>query len=151
MPATLDSPMRLPISVLVVVYSSDGQVLLLNRSKPFDFWQSITGSLKDGEHHSDAARRELHEETGLDAGDKLVYTGVSRVFVIDPRWRNRFRPGVVENVEFEWRLELDAPVDIVLDSAEHSNYEWVALPAATDRVWSWTNREALEDLALTLQ
>lgn len=134
---------RKPVSVLVVVHTDDGQALLLRRVKPFDFWQSVTGSLQGDETHADTARRELLEETGLRDEGVLAYSGVSRQFVIDPRWRHKFAPGVVENVEFEWRYRLPAPVDIVICSKEHSEYCWLPLADAQQRVWSWTNRDAL--------
>lgn len=142
---------RRPVSVLVVVYATDGQVLLLKRRKPFVFWQSVTGSLWPDEEHADAARRELLEETGIDAGEGLAYDGISRVFVIDPRWRDRYPTGIVENVEFEWRLELPSTCAVKLEVREHTEYEWVPIDEAIERVWSWTNREALEGIALALQ
>ncbi|MEJ2603824.1 MAG: dihydroneopterin triphosphate diphosphatase [Gammaproteobacteria bacterium] len=143
-------PHRRPESVLVVVYARGGEVLLLHRHRPFEFWQSITGSLLPGESHDAAAVRELGEETGFEDNGTLTYTGVSRVFVIDPRWRHRYPPGVYENVEYEWRFRLDAPNDVRLSPSEHSAFCWLPLQEAIDRVWSWTNREALEDLARDL-
>ncbi len=53
-----------PESVLVVVHTAD-QVLLLERVRPAGFWQSVTGSLEAGETASQAAIRELGEETGF--------------------------------------------------------------------------------------
>jgi dATP pyrophosphohydrolase len=120
--------------------------LLLRRSKPFDFWQSVTGSLKDDESHADTAARELFEETGLTDEGELTFSGVSRTFVIDPRWRNKFAPGVVENVEFEWRYRLAVKTDIVINANEHSEFCWVPVDEAIARVWSWTNRDALKQL-----
>jgi dATP pyrophosphohydrolase len=117
---------------------------LLRRSQPFDFWQSVTGSLKDDETHADAAVRELFEETGLTNEGVLSFSGASRKFDIDPRWRNRFAPGVVENVEYEWRYRLPAVTTIVLNSDEHSEYCWAPVGEAVEKVWSWTNREALQ-------
>lgn len=143
MPAT---EFRTPVSVLVVIYSEDGQALLLRRIKPFDFWQSVTGSLRAGESHAEAAERELFEETGLRDTGSLSYSGVSRQFVIDPRWRHKFAAGVVENVEFEWHCRLPEPVDIRICSSEHSEYCWLPRTAAAERVWSWTNRDALVNL-----
>ena len=135
------------MSVLVVVFSVDGQTLLLRRPAPFDFWQSVTGSLQPGEAHVDAARRELTEETGLTEEGLLVFSGISRQFAIDPRWRDRFAPGVVENVEFEWHYRVPATMDIRLDGDEHTAYRWMPLAEAADAVWSWTNRDALRSLA----
>ncbi len=144
-PATSHRASRRPVSILVVVYTSCGHTLALKRRKPFDFWQSITGSLDHGEEHADAARRELFEETGL-TGEQLTYTGVSRMFEIDPRWRHRFGPGITDNLEFEWRLAIDKPCSIQLNPNEHTEYEWLPLEAARDRFWSWTNKAAIDDL-----
>jgi dATP pyrophosphohydrolase len=134
---------RRPASILIVVFTEDGEALLLHREKPFDFWQSITGSLQVGESHADAARRELFEETGLGDEGTLHYSGVSRQFVIDARWRDRFEPGVIENVEFEWHYRMPARADIEISHEEHSEYCWLPIATAAKRVWSWTNRDAL--------
>ena len=130
------------------MHSEDSQVLLLRRAQPFDFWQSVTGSLDADESHADTARRELFEETGLTDEGRLEYTGVSRQFLIDPRWRHRFEPGVVENVEFEWRYCVRRPVDIQVDGKEHTEYRWLPLAEAISTAWSWTNKEALRSLEL---
>ena len=137
---------RRPESVLVLVYTDSGDVLLLKRSKPFEIWQSVTGSLHKGETHASAAKRELREETGLIDEGKLEFTGISRQFTIDPRWRKRFAPGVVENVEYEYRYRLAGRVQINLSVKEHSKSEWLPVSEAANRVWSWTNRQAIEDL-----
>lgn len=134
---------RRPLSILVVVYATGGDVLLLRRSRPFDFWQSVTGSLQRGESHAEAAARELIEETGLREEHRLVFTGNERTFTIDPRWRHRYAPGVTENTEFEWRCCLDAPGPVRLNDREHSEYRWEGIDRAVEQVWSWTNREAL--------
>ena len=136
---------RRPVSVLVVVHTDD-RVLLLRRNAPFEFWQSVTGSLHDGETHADAARRELHEETGLTDEGELSYTGVSRQFAIDPRWRDKFGPGVVENVEFEWRYRLPDIAAIRFNEREHSAFDWRPIAESIERVWSWTNQAALAGL-----
>jgi len=137
---------RRPESVLVVVHAGP-KVLLLRRVRPFDFWQSVTGSLEPGESPREAAIREVSEETGLSVGTELVETGVTRSFLIDPRWRNRYAPGVTENLEYEFRLALTEPESIRLDRAEHSAFEWVGIDEAIRRVWSDTNQAALEVLA----
>ncbi len=141
-----EAALRCPLSVLVVVFTDDAQVLLLRRCQPFDFWQSVTGSLKDGESHSDAAVRELQEETGLTGEGELRFSDVSRHFEIDPRWRDRFEPGVVEDEEFEWRYRLPEIREIELNMDEHSEYQWLTVDEAIEAAWSWTNRDALKQL-----
>ena len=137
---------RRPESVIVVVYTTAGDVLALRRSAPFDFWQSVTGSLDPGETPVEAAHRELLEETGIAAGERLIATGTRRVFEIDPRWRDRYAPGITENTEWEYRLELTARCPIRLQAAEHSEYSWLSIDEALERFWSWTNCAALEAL-----
>ena len=136
---------RRPQSVLVIVHTP-AEALLLRRHHPFDFWQSVTGTLDAGESHAETAARELDEETGLSEAGRLHFTGVTRTFEIDPRWRDRYAPGVTRNLEFEWRYPVPAPVPITLSRDEHSECVWLPLDEAAKRVWSWTNREALESL-----
>ncbi len=137
---------RRPESVLVVVYTAAGDVLALERCQPFNFWQSVTGSLEVGETAAAAAARELREDTGLDPAG-LKATGVSREFVIDARWRHRYADGVLVNTEHEFLLELPARCDITLSASEHSAFQWLSLDAAAARFWSWTNRDAVRALA----
>ncbi len=120
--------------------------MLLRRRRPFEFWQSVTGSLAADELPYDAARRELGEETGLNKEGEFFDTGVSRQFTIDPRWRDQYPPGVTENTEHEWRYRLPTAMEIQIDQDEHSGYCWMPIDAAIDAVWSWTNKEALQNL-----
>ena len=141
--------LRRPESVLVVVYTTNADVLLLKRREPFSFWQSITGSLQPGEEHVSAAARELFEETGL-VGE-LVNADTSREFEIDPRWLHKYPAGVLTNREYEWRLRLPARQDVVICEREHSEFRWVPIDEAIEIVWSWTNKEALESLRKQLR
>lgn len=134
------------MSVMIVVYTREQEVLLLQRQQPFVFWQSVTGSLEPGETPADAARREFREETGLVENHALADTGISRTFTIDPRWRDRYAPGVTENTEHEWHCCLQEKAPVKLCAREHAEYGWFGIDDAIDRVWSWTNREALENL-----
>jgi dATP pyrophosphohydrolase len=138
-----------PESVLVVVYARTGQVLLLRRRQPPDFWQSVTGSLRWGaESPEQAARRELLEETGLRAGAELQATGVQNRFVILPAWRARYAPDVTHNLEHVFRLCLAAPTAIQLHPSEHTEYGWFSRDEALARASSSTNRAAIRALPL---
>lgn len=129
--------------MLVVVHTRSGEVLLLERIAPPGWWQSVTGSVEPGESPWQAAVRELREETGL-AADGLVDLGVSERFEIAPAWRHKFAPGVTENLEHAFAIELAAPVEVRLDASEHLRAEWLLLAEALRRATSHTNRAVIE-------
>ena len=132
-----------PESVLVVVYSTGGEVLLLRRTRPADFWQSVTGSLAWGESPLHAARRELYEETGIMAGSRLVDLSHSVRFPILPAWRGRYAPNARTNLEHWFALPLPQRCLIRLHRREHSAYRWLPFPQAIRQASSWTNRDAI--------
>ena len=138
---------KVPISVLVLIYTPDLQVLLLDRADKPGFWQSVTGSIEGDETLRQTAIREVHEETGLDAERyDLQDWQLSHVYEIYPHWRYRYAPGVTENTEHVFGLELPTPMPVMLNPREHVGYEWVDWREAAKKVFSWTNVEALSAL-----
>ncbi|HEX5314076.1 MAG TPA: dihydroneopterin triphosphate diphosphatase [Gammaproteobacteria bacterium] len=135
---------RRPESVLVLVAVVAGPVLLLERRTPPGLWQSVTGSLRWGETAAAAAARELAEETGIEAAGRIEDLGSGARFRILAAWRHRFAPGVVDNDEHWFRLWLDRPVAVRLAPREHGRFAWVSPTQAAARVFSWSNRAAIE-------
>jgi dATP pyrophosphohydrolase len=138
---------KIPISVLVVVHTPDLQVLLLERADHPGFWQSVTGSQDEGEVLGDTALREVREETGLDATQYLLrdWRKQNR-FEIYLRWRARYAPGVTHNTEHVFGLTVPSPLAVRLAPREHLRFEWLQWQAAADKVFSWSNAEAIRDL-----
>jgi dATP pyrophosphohydrolase len=138
---------KTPISALVLIHTPDLQVLIMERADKAGYWQSVTGSLEDGETPRQAAIREVREETGLDAAQyELQDWQVSNVYEIYPHWRHRYAPGVTENREHLFGLVLPATLPVKLAPDEHVRYEWVDWRKAAERVFSWTNVDALKRL-----
>lgn len=132
-----------PESVLVLIYTRSGDVLMLDRTKPRGFWQSVTGSLEWGETARDAATRELFEETGLQLSGHLVDHHLVERFPIIYPWRARYAPGVFYNREHCFSLSLPNRRTIKLNSREHRQLRWLPKLQAAHRASAWTNRDAI--------
>ena len=138
---------KIPVSVLVVVHTPGLQVLLLERADRPGFWQSVTGSQDEGETLEQTAERELQEETGLDAARyRLVDWDKQNQYEIYRRWRHRYAPGVTHNIEHVFGLQVPAPLEVTLAPKEHLRFEWLPWREAADKVFSWTNAEAIREL-----
>lgn len=138
---------KTPISALILIHTTDLQVLIMERADKAGYWQSVTGSLEAGETPLHAAIREVYEETGLDATQyNLQDWKMSNVYEIYEHWRYRYAPEVIHNTEHLFGLELAKPVPIILAPDEHVQYEWVDWREAAKRVFSWTNVDAITKL-----
>jgi len=138
---------KTPISALVLIYTDDLQVLIMERADKPGYWQSVTGSLEQAETPLQTAIREVQEETGLDARNyELQDWHESNVYEIYPHWRHRYAPEVTHNTEHLFGLLLPEPLPIKMAPDEHVQYEWVDWREAAKRVFSWTNVDALSKL-----
>ena len=118
-----------------------------------DFWQSVTGSLDAvDEPPLLAAKRELFEETGLNA-DAFELRDLQHevTYEIFEQWRYRYAPGVTENVEHQFALCVpDTSVAIRLAPREHVAFQWLPFDQAADLCFSWNNAGAIRRLAAEL-
>lgn len=151
---TSATPPKIPLSVLVVIYSPELEVLLIERAQQPGYWQSVTGS-KDAvdEAWEDTACRELWEETGIVVGSAgipssaLLDWGLENVYEIYPVWRHRYAPGVTHNTERVFGLCVPRHTPIVLSPREHTAHQWLPWQAAADRCFSPSNAEAILQLS----
>ena len=142
---------KIPVSVLVVIHTADGQVLLMERADAPGYWQSVTGSQDAGETLEETAVREVREETGLDAGDyELTPWDIETRYEIYERWRHRYAPGVTHNTEHVFGLRLPAPLAVTLAPREHLRYVWLPWAEAAERCFSPSNAEAIRLLPTRL-
>ena len=140
--------MKIPISVLVVIYKSNRDVLLIERADREGFWQSVTGSLDaPNEDLALAASREVFEETGI-AVDQLPVGSLCNMdhhieYEIYPEWRFRYPPGVTRNTEHWFSLEVPDDIQIQLAPREHVDYKWLPFKEAAKKCFSRSNGEAI--------
>jgi dATP pyrophosphohydrolase len=134
-----------PRSIQVVIFadtSAERRYLLLRRIvSQGGFWQSVTGSLEDGETHADAAVREVLEETAISSTvDQLIDLEVLNTFEIAPLWRDRYAPGVTHNEERCFALKVPE-CEVKLDLLEHQAYAWEPYERAVKMLyWESTRR-----------
>ncbi|MEJ7138366.1 dihydroneopterin triphosphate diphosphatase [Amphibiibacter pelophylacis] len=152
------TPPKIPISVLVVIHTAQGEVLLLERAGPdgqgSGLWQSVTGSLDALDEAPRAACiREVFEETGLVVGSAdcpesaLIDWQHSEEYEIFERWRHRYAPGVTRNTEHAFGLKLPRRLPIALAPREHVRYQWLPAAQAAPLCFSPSNARAIERLA----
>jgi dihydroneopterin triphosphate diphosphatase len=140
--------MKIPISVLVVIYTASNEVLLLERKDHPGFWQSVTGSLDTlDEPPIEAAARELFEETGIDASmlppGSLQSMNQQIQYEIYPQWRHRYAEGVTQNTEHWFKLLLPNQMPVTLSPREHLAYQWQPIEVAATLCFSPSNQQAI--------
>jgi dATP pyrophosphohydrolase len=148
---------KIPQSVLVVIYTSALDVLLIRRTDGDDmgaeYWQSVTGS-KDNldEDWRHTAEREVAEETGIvctpGATDltTLLDWQLENIYDIYPQWLHRYAPGVKRNTEHLFGLQVAQRCTVQLNPREHSAYQWLPYQRAADLCFSPSNAEAILQL-----
>ncbi|MEY4059552.1 MAG: hypothetical protein RL551_799 [Pseudomonadota bacterium] len=143
--------MKIPISVLVVIYKSNGEVLLIERADKSGFWQSVTGSVDFADEDLRvAAAREVLEETGIDIQslpvDSLRDMHHHIEYEIYPQWRIRYAPGVTRNTEHWFSLLVPNDTQVQLAPREHVAYQWLPFTDAAKKCFSPSNGAAILQL-----
>ncbi|MFY9611290.1 MAG: dihydroneopterin triphosphate diphosphatase [Blastocatellia bacterium] len=144
-------PHKQPRSVQVVIFAETDfgrEFLLLRRiASHGGFWQSVTGSLEDEETHPEAAVREVREETGIIVtADHLIDLQLLNTFEIAPQWRSRYAPGVTQNEEVCFAMEI-GKCAIRVDAIEHDSWAWVGYDRAIKMLQWESSKRALASLA----
>lgn len=103
----------------------DGKYLLLRRSGDKDFasgaWECVTGRVDQGEGFTQAVRREVREELGVEVQIDYV-VGTAHFF------RGEERPET-EIIGVQYCCTFEEP-DSIRVSAEHSEHRWVSAAEA---------------------
>jgi dATP pyrophosphohydrolase len=136
-----------PVSVLVVIHTAALDVLLLERASHPGFWQSVTGSQEGDEPLRETARREVHEETGIDAASTdFIDWQLTNRYEIFAEWRHRYAPGVTHNTEHVFSLCLPEQRAVHIAPDEHLGWRWLPWQEAAAACFSWSNRDAILEL-----
>jgi 8-oxo-dGTP pyrophosphatase MutT (NUDIX family) len=115
-----DEPLRATVSLRGVLFTPDGDVLLVRRTSDGG-WELPGGRLGAKEDAQEGVQREIREETGLDPRVRRPVHAVS--------WRNDADNGRF-GVYYHCRVQARA----VTLSQEHTDYDWVSPTEAADRL-----------------
>ena len=133
-----------PVSVLVLIHTPALEILLLERSAHPGFWQSVTGSQEGDEALAKTARREVREETAIAATTiDLIDWRLSNRYEIFLEWRHRYAEGITHNLEHVYSLCVPRETPITIAPREHRASLWLPWREAADKVFSWSNRDAI--------
>jgi dATP pyrophosphohydrolase len=139
--------MRIPIQVLIypVRKTDEGwDFLLLKRVKDRGgFWQGVTGAPEGDETLYEAAKRELHEETGF-SSVKLIKTDISYKIPMEDRWKNIYPEGTKEIPEYLFIALIHHSGPPKIDPIEHDNWKWCSYEDAMNLLSLEDNKRALE-------
>ena len=128
--------MRQPHEVLVFVRRGVEFLVLHRSQRQGSYWHSVAGGVELGETAEEAARRELHEETGLVVEPEA--TGHTFTYVPE-QWEPHAHLGTVRvdcfvaDAPAAWEPELDW---------EHDSYRWCGVDEAAELLF-WPEPSAL--------
>ena len=124
-----------------LVYNKKNQVLFIFRNGK---WDLPKGGIEKGEKIAYTAIREVEEETGIVAGQSTLsdWQRVNR-FAIFAQWRQRYAPGVEQNSEHVFSLEVADALPVTLAPDEHLDSIWLPWREAAAKCFSWSNRDAI--------
>ena len=116
----------------------DAEVLLLRRARGAfaGAWTFVMGGVEDGERGTDAARRELREETGLTAA--TLFTAGELDAFYDP-----VRDRIVHVPFFVAHVPEGA---IVLEQDVHDEHRWVGFAGAEPMLEFASHRRVLDEV-----
>lgn len=136
---------RQPVEVAVFIHR-DAHLLLCHRVRE-DYWHTVAGALEPGETYAEAARRELLEESGLDADPTDLE--LEQRYAMTEDVRELYAEGIEEVVVGNFYVAVPGGWEPTLNE-EHDRYEWVDLNRARELVRWPETREAIDVLARRL-
>ena len=139
--------MRIPIQVLIYPVrkiNEDWEYLMLRRvENRGGFWQGVTGAPENDETLSEAAKRELYEETNYKPSN-LIKTDISYIIPMEDRWIDIYPVGTKEIPEYLFIAKIDETRPPKIDPIEHNDWKWCSYEEAMELLSLEDNKRALD-------
>ena len=139
--------MRIPIQVLIYPVRKTNEkweYLMLKRVKNRGgFWQGVTGAPENDENLSEAAKRELYEETAYSPLN-LIKTDISYIIPMEDRWIDIYPVGTTEIPEYLFIAKIDESNPPKIDPIEHNDWKWCSYEEAMNLLSLEDNKRALD-------
>ncbi len=144
--------MRAPFQILAIPFRREGEDIrycVFHRAD-FDQWQFIAGGGEDAETPEEAARREIFEESGVDARELLRLRSLCYIptDIFPKRQEYRWPPDTYVIPEYAFGFECGDDVRL---SHEHMNCVWLPYEEAKKKLKWDSNRTALYELNCRLK
>ena len=139
---------RQPHNVLVFPFlvSPQGSLFLLLKRSDDGVWQAVCGGVEGAESLTEAARREMAEEAGIEKAPLFTLSMVGgaprSVFGADAYWP----PDIYIVEKHFFGADFDGLEDSVALSREHTDCEWLSFEEAHERLSYSDERTALWEL-----
>lgn len=123
-----------------MLVNRDGLVFLGERSGPHgEAWQMPQGGIDPGETPEDAARRELHEEVGIDKAELLAASAGWHAYdlpahLIPRAWGGAYRGQTQKWFVFRFTGD-DSDIALDRHEPEFVRWRWASPAEATRLVW----------------
>jgi len=139
---------RAPFQVLVFPFFKNKQsgtiLYAIFRRSDLNFWQGISGGGENDETLLEAARREIQEETDLQTSD-ADFTRLSSIATIPCDYiKGQIWGEVIMIPEFSFGLKTNSKKLSL--SSEHSEYLWLEIDDAIEKLKYDSNKSALWEL-----
>ena len=140
--------MRAPFQILAIPFRktapAEPQFCVFHRSD-FDQWQFVSGGGEDDETPTEAASREISEETGIKTNSIIKLTSMAYVpaNVISERHRKHWPKDTYVLPEYHFSFECVRDIKL---SDEHTCFEWLSFDDAMSRLTWDSNKTALYEL-----
>lgn len=141
--------MRCPFQVLIIPYTKQAGSILFAVFKRADlgFWQWLSGGGEDLESPLDAAKREAHEEFGIDPNNR--YIALDSITSINAgkfkQYRHLWPADLLVIPEYSFAVEVTMDSNLKI-SKEHSEYLWLTYEEAGRKLKWDSNKTALREL-----